>query len=133
MNSSARFDESRLPSHDAFFSKLSDSPCSDTEYAHATQVWTAFECESMADYHDISGSYPTMMKTDTYLRWISAIHNIYTTLATTTHSPPSRWRLIGICIHPLSRQSFHRLHLNGNSRKRVAKPNFCRGNPLLIV
>ena len=46
------FDESRLPSQDALFSKLSDSPCSDTEYAHATQVWTAYECESMAD-HDI--------------------------------------------------------------------------------
>ena len=53
MDSFARFDESRLPSQDAFFSKLSDSPCSDTEYAHATQVWAAFECESMADYHDI--------------------------------------------------------------------------------
>ena len=53
MDSFARFDESRLPSQDAFFSKLSDSPCSDKEYAHATQVWTAFECESMTDYHDI--------------------------------------------------------------------------------
>ena len=31
-------------SQDAFFS---------TEYAHSTQVWTAFECESTADYHDI--------------------------------------------------------------------------------
>ena len=49
MDSFARFDESRLPSQDAFFSKLSDSPCSDTEYAHATQLWTAIECESMAD------------------------------------------------------------------------------------
>ena len=27
-----RFDESRLPSQDAFFNKLSDSPCSNTEY-----------------------------------------------------------------------------------------------------
>ena len=53
MDSFGRFDESRLPSQDAFFSKLSDSPCSDTEYAHATQVWIAFECESMADFHDI--------------------------------------------------------------------------------
>ena len=43
MDSFARFDESRLPSQDAFFSKLSDSPCSDTEYANATQVWTVFE------------------------------------------------------------------------------------------
>ena len=53
MDSFARFDESRLLSQDAFFNKLSGSPCSDTDYAHATQVWTAFECESMADYHDI--------------------------------------------------------------------------------
>ena len=52
-DSFARFDESRLPSQDSFFSKLSDTPCSDTEYGHATQMWTAFECESMADYHDI--------------------------------------------------------------------------------
>ena len=53
MDSFARFDESRLPSQDVFFSWLSDSPCSDTEYAHATQMWTAFQCESMTDYHDI--------------------------------------------------------------------------------
>ena len=53
MDSFARFDESRLPSQDAFYIKLSDSPCSDTEYVHATQVWTPFEGESMADYHDI--------------------------------------------------------------------------------
>ena len=53
MDSSARFNESRLPSQDAFFSKLSDSLCSDTEYVHATQMWTAFEFESMAVYHDI--------------------------------------------------------------------------------
>ena len=44
MDSLARFDECRLPSQDAFFSKLSNSPYSDTEYAHATQVWAAFEC-----------------------------------------------------------------------------------------
>ena len=53
MDSFTRFDESRLPSQDAFFTKLSDSPCSDMEYAHSTQVWAAFECESMADYYDI--------------------------------------------------------------------------------
>ena len=49
----ARLAVSRLPSQDAFFNKLSDSQCLDAEYAHATRVWTAFGCESMADYHDI--------------------------------------------------------------------------------
>ena len=33
-----------------FFSKLSASPCSDSEY-HATEVWDAFRCKTMADYH----------------------------------------------------------------------------------
>ena len=50
MDSFARFDESRLPSQDAFFSKLSDSPCSNAEYAHTTVVWAAFE---VLDYYDI--------------------------------------------------------------------------------
>ena len=48
-----RFDETKQPSQDAFFSKLSGSPCSDSEYTHATRVWTAFGCRKMADYHDI--------------------------------------------------------------------------------
>ena len=48
-----RFDQTELPSQDAFFSKLSESPCSDSEYTHATRVWTAFGCRIMVDYHDI--------------------------------------------------------------------------------
>ena len=43
-----RFHETKLSSQDAFF-----SPCSNSEYIHATRVWTAFGCRTMADYHDI--------------------------------------------------------------------------------
>ena len=53
MDSFDRFDETELPLQDAFFSKLPASPCSDSEYTHATRVWTAFGCRTMADYHDI--------------------------------------------------------------------------------
>ena len=49
MDSFDRFDEAKLP----FFSKLSGSPCSDSEYTHATRVWTALGCCTMADFHDI--------------------------------------------------------------------------------
>ena len=38
MDSFERFDETKLPLQDAFFSKLSGSPCSDSEYKHATRV-----------------------------------------------------------------------------------------------
>ena len=53
MDSFDRFDKTKLPSQDAFFRKLSGSPCSDSEYTQATRVWTAFGCRTMADYHDI--------------------------------------------------------------------------------
>ena len=53
MDSFDRFDETSLPSQDAFFNKLSGSTCSDTDYTHATRVWDAFGCETIADYHDI--------------------------------------------------------------------------------
>ena len=53
MDSFDRFDETELPSQESFFNKLFGSSCSDTEYAHATQVWNAFGCETMGDYHDI--------------------------------------------------------------------------------
>ena len=53
MDSIVRFDETKLPSQNALFSKLSGSPCSDLEYTHATREWTDFGCRTMADYHDI--------------------------------------------------------------------------------
>ena len=53
MGSFDRFDETALPSQDAFFNKLSGNPCSDTEYTHATRVWDAVGCQRVADYHDI--------------------------------------------------------------------------------
>ena len=53
MDSFDRLEETELPSQGAFFSKLSGSPCSDSEYTHATRVWDAFECKTIGDYHDI--------------------------------------------------------------------------------
>ena len=48
-----RFDKTELPSQDAFFNKLSGCSCSDIDYAHASRVWDAFGCETIADYHDV--------------------------------------------------------------------------------
>ena len=53
MDSFDRFNETKLPSQDAFFRKLSGHPCSDLECTHATRVWTAFGCRAMAEYDDI--------------------------------------------------------------------------------
>ena len=52
MDSFARFGESRLPSQNAFFSKLSDGPCSDTECGlpynvSQWQTTTTYTCSAM--------------------------------------------------------------------------------------
>ena len=45
--------ETEFPSQNTFFSKLYGSPCSDSEYTHATRVWDVFRCKTIADYHDM--------------------------------------------------------------------------------
>ena len=53
MDGVERFEETSLPSQEEFYNRLSRSSCSDGDYAHAVNVWDAFECETMGDHHDI--------------------------------------------------------------------------------
>ena len=64
MDSVERFDETELPSQDAFFNKLSGSSCSDIDYAHASRVWDAFGCETIADYHDVYLQLDVLLQVD---------------------------------------------------------------------
>ena len=49
MDNTSRFDETKLPTQEEFHNKLSDSSCSNSDYAHAINVWEAFGCETMGD------------------------------------------------------------------------------------
>ena len=53
IDSFERFDEPSLPPKESFYSKLTKSGITDEDYVHAKQVWEAFECENLGDYHDI--------------------------------------------------------------------------------
>ena len=53
MDNVNRFDETELPSQEEFYNKLSDSSCSNLDYAHAVNVGETFDCENMGDYHDV--------------------------------------------------------------------------------
>ena len=53
MSDWSRFDETELPPQEAFYSKLSESDITAGEYAHAQQVWQAFGCQTLGDYHDL--------------------------------------------------------------------------------
>jgi len=56
-----RFDELELPPKRSFYSKLSEGHITTEQYKHAKNVWMAYDCETLGDYHDL------YMKTDVLL------------------------------------------------------------------
>ena len=61
MNSWDRFNETKLPSKELFYSNLNMSGVSDKEYEHACKVWNEFKIRNMGEYHDL------YLKTDVIL------------------------------------------------------------------
>ena len=53
MNDWSKMEETQLPRKSAFYSKLSESHINDAEYEHAQKVWSAFNCKTLGDYHDL--------------------------------------------------------------------------------
>ena len=61
MDSWDRFEETNLPPKDSFYSALSMSGVSETDYEHARKVWREFGINNMGEYHDL------YLKTDVML------------------------------------------------------------------
>ena len=53
MDTPARFNETKLPPKEAFYSRLRDCEITDEDYQHAQKVWKAFGCTRFMDYHDL--------------------------------------------------------------------------------
>ena len=53
INSPERFNETKLPPIDKFYSKLSDESVSQKDYVHAEKVWKEFNCQTLGDYNDL--------------------------------------------------------------------------------
>ena len=56
-----KFEETRLPAKDAFYSRLNMKGISDQDYEHAQQAWNTMEKKTLGCYHD------AYLKTDVLL------------------------------------------------------------------
>ncbi|KAK3731186.1 hypothetical protein QZH41_019243 [Actinostola sp. cb2023] len=53
MNSLEKLEETELPQKELFYSKLDNKNISDADYQHAEEVWSAFNIQTMREYHDL--------------------------------------------------------------------------------
>ena len=73
MSSREKFQDTQLPHIDHFYSKLSDSKCSEEDYKHAQAVWETFDIKDMQGYHDLYLLSDVLLLADVFesFRWFS--------------------------------------------------------------
>ena len=53
MNGIEKFEETKLPPKEKFFSKLNDCEVSDEDYNHAQRIWKEFRIKNLGEYRDL--------------------------------------------------------------------------------
>ena len=66
MDSFEKFEETRLPKKEDFFSILNNEHISDEDYQHTQNVWNEFGLSSMGEYHDLYLKSDVLLLTDVF-------------------------------------------------------------------
>ena len=61
-----RFNETALPSKDAFYSNLNLKYIKDKHYNHAKTVWNTFKIKNLGEYHDLYVQSDTLLLSDVF-------------------------------------------------------------------
>jgi hypothetical protein len=48
-----KFNQTSIPTREQFYSKLTEQDITIEEYARVCQIWSDFDCQTLADYHDL--------------------------------------------------------------------------------
>ena len=66
MDSPEKLKETKLPSKEAFYSRLNDEGISDEDYAHAQKVWETFEIKNVEDYYNLYNQVDVLLLADIF-------------------------------------------------------------------
>ena len=77
MNSFEKFEDSRLPKKEDFFSIMNNEHITDQEYQHAQTVWKTFNLKTMGEYHDLYLKSDILLLTDVFENFRKACQQYY--------------------------------------------------------
>ena len=77
MNSFEKFEDSRLPKKEDFFSIMNNEHITDEEYQHAQNVWKTFNLKTMGEYHDLYLKSDILLLTDVFENFRKACQQYY--------------------------------------------------------
>ena len=72
-----KFDDTRLPPIEAFYSNLTGESIIDEDYQHAHTVWKEFNIESMKDYHKLYNQSDVLLLSDIFENFRGICMNHY--------------------------------------------------------
>jgi alpha-tubulin suppressor-like RCC1 family protein len=78
MQSFDNFRENKLPDIEAFYSTLSKSGISDSDYKHAETVWETFKISNMGEYHDLYLKSDVLLLSDVFEKFRDMCLDYYT-------------------------------------------------------
>ena len=66
MNTEERFNETKLPPKEAFYSRLSGEGITNEDYKHALNVWDVFKMKTFKDYHELYNETDVLLLADVF-------------------------------------------------------------------
>ena len=66
MDSEEKFNETKLPDKESFYSELNKEGITDEDYVHAQKVWDTFNIQNLGEYHDLYVQSDTLQLADVF-------------------------------------------------------------------
>ena len=77
MNTEEKFNDTKLPPREAFYSKLTGRGISEKDYKHAWNVWNSFKMKTFKDYHELYNVTDVLLLADVFENFRDLCLKIY--------------------------------------------------------
>ena len=77
MNTEEKFNDTKLPPREAFYSKLSGRGITEKDYKHAWNVWNTFNMKTFKDYHELYNETDVLLLADVFENFRDLCLKIY--------------------------------------------------------